>query len=92
MSNLSEKDILHVAKLAKLTLSAEEIERYQKQLSEVVGYVEELNEVDTQGVIPTSQTTGLGDVLRQDEIKKEDSLNVDNYFSAPPLLEERGDK
>lgn len=103
MSKLSEKDILHVAKLAKLTLSSEEIARYQKQLSEVVGYVEALNEVDTEGVVPTSQTTGLEDVLRDDEIKTGDCLTpeealsatekaVNNYFLAPPLLEERGEK
>ena len=103
MSKLSEKDILHVAKLAKLTLSSEEITRYRKQLSDVVGYVGQLNEVDTEGVIPTSQTTGLEDVLREDEIKKEDCLSseeaisgtdksVNNYFVTPALLEERGEK
>jgi aspartyl-tRNA(Asn)/glutamyl-tRNA(Gln) amidotransferase subunit C len=103
MSKLSEKDILHVAKLAKLTLSSEEIARYQKQLSEVVGYVEELSEVDTEGVLPTSQTTGLEDVLSADEIKAEESLSsgealsgtdktLNNYFEVPPLLEERGEK
>ena len=103
MRKLSEKDILHVAKLSKLTLTKEEIVRYQKQLSEVVGYVEELNEIETEGVEPTSQTTGLEDVLRDDEIKTEDCLTpeealsgtdkaVDNYFATPPLLEERGEK
>ena len=103
MRKLSEKDILHVAKLSKLTLSREEIVRYQKQLSEVVGYVEELNEIETEGVEPTSQTTGLEDVLRDDEIKIEDCLTseealsgtdkgVNNYFATPPLLEERGEK
>ena len=103
MNKLSEKDILHVAKLAKLTLSSEEIARYQKQLSEVVGYVEALNEVNTEGVAPTSQTTGLEDVLREDEIKNGDGLSfeealsgtdetVSNYFAVPPLLEERGEK
>jgi len=103
MRKLSENDILHVAKLAKLTLSKEEITRYQKQLSEVVGYVEELNEVKTEGTIPTSQTTGLEDVLRGDDIKSEESLTLEealsgtdkalnSYFEAPPLLEERGEK
>ena len=103
MSKLSEKDILHVANLAKLTLSGEEIKKYQRQLSEVVGYVDELNEVETEGVEPTSQTTGLMDVLREDEIKKEDCLSSDealsgtdrtsnNYFVTTPLLGERGEK
>ena len=103
MRKLSEKDILHVAKLSKLTLTKEEIVRYQKQLSEVVGYVEELNEIETEGVEPTSQTTGLEDVLRDDEIKIEDCLTseealsgtdkaVNNYFATGPLLEERGEK
>ena len=103
MRKLSEKDILHVAKLSKLTLTKEEIVRYQKQLSEVVGYVEELNEIETEGVEPTSQTTGLEDVLRDDEIKIEDCLTseealsgtdkaVNSYFATGPLLEERGEK
>jgi aspartyl-tRNA(Asn)/glutamyl-tRNA(Gln) amidotransferase subunit C len=103
MSSLSKADVLHVAKLAKITLSEEEVEKFGKQLSEVVNYVGQLNEVDTQGVEPTSQTTGLEDVFRTDELGKGESLTKDealsssenihnNYFVVDAVLAERSDK
>lgn len=103
MDKLSEKDILHVAKLAKLNLTQPEIAKFQKQLSEVVGYVEELKKVDTEGVAPTSQTTGLQDVSREDMVNSKEGLSPEealsgsdntqnNYFVVPALLEERSAK
>jgi aspartyl-tRNA(Asn)/glutamyl-tRNA(Gln) amidotransferase subunit C len=71
MGRLSKKDVRHVADLAKLKLTSPEISKYQKQLSDVVAYVSELSEVDTSGVEPTSQTTGLTNIQRQDEVKAE---------------------
>ena len=103
MSKLSEKDVGHVAKLAKLKLSKEEIKKFKSQLSTVIEFVEELNEVDTDNVEPTSQTTGLINVFRKDEIKTEDCLdkeeatsgtdNVKNfYFVVPGVFSERNDE
>lgn len=103
MSVLSKKDVLHVVKLAKLDISPEEEKKFQKQLSEVVDYVGELDEINTEGVEPTSQTTGLGDVTANDEINpqqaitKEEALSgTDNshngYFVVDALLSERGEK
>lgn len=62
-------DIKHVAKLANLTLTAEEEEKFSAQLEETISYVEGLDEVDTDSVEPTSQVTGLENVTREDEIK-----------------------
>ncbi len=62
-------DVNHVAKLANLPLSDEEKKKFEKQLEETAAYVEELDEVDTNGVEPTSQVTGLENVTREDEIK-----------------------
>lgn len=62
-------DISHVAKLANLTLSEEEKMKLEEQLEETVEYVNRLEEVDTKGVEPTSQVTGLENVTREDEIK-----------------------
>ena len=62
-------DVAHVSKLANLTLSVEEKKKLEKQLEETIEYVKELEEVDTNGIQPTSQVTGLENVTREDEIK-----------------------
>ena len=64
--NLSKEEIIHLAKLANLQLTDGEIEKYQKQLSETIHYVENLDELDTKDVQPTSQTTDLQDIFFED--------------------------
>lgn len=64
---LTVEQIEQIATLARLDLTPEEKERYAKQLSAVLAYVELLNEVDTTGVAETCQVTGLEDVVRSDE-------------------------
>jgi len=66
-TKLTEKEVEHVAKLANLSLKGAEIEKFQKQLSAILGYVEILNQVQTAQIEPTSQVTGLENVLRKDE-------------------------
>ena len=60
-------DVNHVAKLANLPLKPQEKEKFEKQLSETLAYVEKLNSIDTKNVEPTSQVTGLENVSREDE-------------------------
>ncbi len=62
-------DISRIAKLANLPLTDEEKKKFEPQLKETLAYIEELNEIDTQNIEPTSQVTGLENVLREDEIK-----------------------
>lgn len=59
-------DVSHVAKLANLPLTPEEKEKFGKQLGDILSYIEKLNEVDTNGIKPTSQVTGLENVTRED--------------------------
>ena len=103
MGKLDKKEVLHVAKLARLTLSPEEEEKFAKQLSQVVEYIGQLAEVNTEGVEPTSQTTGLTDVFRTDELKGQNNLSKENalsgsdkihngYFVVDAVLAERGEK
>ena len=66
-SKLTKTEVKHIAKLAQLELSEKEIEIFQKQLSEILGYVSQLNELDTSGVEPTGQVTGLENVFREDK-------------------------
>jgi len=69
MNRLTKDEVLHIAKLANLTLSEEEVKVFGGQLSETLDYVERLNELKTESVLPTFQTTGLKNVTRDDVIK-----------------------
>jgi aspartyl-tRNA(Asn)/glutamyl-tRNA(Gln) amidotransferase subunit C len=59
-------NVSHVAKLANLQITKDEEQKLESQLSEVLDYIEMLNEVDTENVEPTSQVTGLENVTRED--------------------------
>ena len=60
---ITEKEVRHVAKLARIALTDEEVKKFTSQLSKVLGYMEILNEVDTSKVLETSQVTGLKNVM-----------------------------
>ncbi|MDQ3065406.1 MAG: Asp-tRNA(Asn)/Glu-tRNA(Gln) amidotransferase subunit GatC [bacterium] len=66
---LTRDDVLKLAKLSRLRLSNAEIESFQSEISEILGYVEMLNDVDTDGLKPTYQVTGLNNVTRADDVK-----------------------
>lgn len=68
MGKLSRDDILKLANLARLQLSEAEITTYADELSEILQYVEMLQQVDVTGLAPTNQVTGLTNVTRADEI------------------------
>lgn len=72
-------DVSHVAKLANLPLKPEEKNKFEKQLSETLSYVGKLNSINTQGIEPTSQVTGLENITRNDEAKP--SLSQDEALS-----------
>lgn len=103
MTKLTKAGVLHVAKLAKLNLTEKEVERYSMQLSSVVDFISELSEVDTKDTEPTSQTTGLENIFREDMVKPENTLTQDQaisgtdethngYFKVGAILSERTDK
>ena len=64
---LSREEVLHIARLARLGLSDEEVERAREQLSHIIENFEILKSVDTEGVPPTAQSLVLQNVLREDE-------------------------
>jgi aspartyl-tRNA(Asn)/glutamyl-tRNA(Gln) amidotransferase subunit C len=64
---LSRDQVLHVARLARLRLSDEEVERMASELSGILEHVEHINELDLEGVEPTSHVIALENVLRPDE-------------------------
>lgn len=89
-------DVSQVAKLANLPLTNEEKEKFEKQLAETLDYVAQLEEIDTEGIEPTSQVTGLENVTREDELKpslsQDDALKNtkskhNGLFKVPAVLE-----
>ena len=67
---LSEEDVRHIAKLARIALSDEEVVKFSKQLSGVLDYMDILNECDVSSVEGTNQVTGLENVSGKDEVVK----------------------
>lgn len=65
---LKKSEVEHVAALARLKLSLEEIEEYSKELSSILSYMQTLNKLDTDGVDGTAQLSGLIDVFRDDKV------------------------
>ncbi|MCL5113859.1 MAG: Asp-tRNA(Asn)/Glu-tRNA(Gln) amidotransferase subunit GatC [Patescibacteria group bacterium] len=60
-------DIKHTSKLANLELKPEEVSKFEKQLSQILEYVEKLKELNTKNIEPTSQVTGLVNINRSDD-------------------------
>lgn len=83
MSKLSRDDVLKLAALSKLTLSDEEVEKLRGELSEILNYVEVLNQVGVEGLEPTYQVTGLKNVTRVDEVKDYGYQPQDLLKNAP---------
>lgn len=69
MTKLTRDDLLRLASLAKLELSEQELDEFSIELNQILGYVEQLRLVSTDGLVPTNQVTGLVNVMRADIIK-----------------------
>lgn len=59
-------NVLDVAKLARIDLTDEEAKRYQTQMDEILNYVEQLNQIDVEGIEPTAHAAAVFDVVRED--------------------------
>ncbi len=96
---LSHKDLLHVAELARLRIPDALRDTIERQFNEIVGYVEKLKELDTEGIEPTAQVIGetgrKGTPLAADKVEaslpKEDVLRnapdkQDDFFKVPRMI------
>lgn len=75
---LSKEEVIRIASLARIELTPTEIEKFQVELSRILDYIDQLNELDTTTVPPTAQVTGLENRLRPDV--------VDYEFSRDDML------
>ncbi|WKZ33640.1 MAG: Asp-tRNA(Asn)/Glu-tRNA(Gln) amidotransferase subunit GatC [Thermodesulfobacteriota bacterium] len=83
--SITEKDVLHVAELARLALTDKEKELYTVQLKRILGYVVKLSELDTKGVEPTTHTVPPRTAFREDRVLQ--SLTSEEALRNAPSSE-----
>jgi aspartyl-tRNA(Asn)/glutamyl-tRNA(Gln) amidotransferase subunit C len=87
-TSISRDDVLHLAQLSNLELSDDEIVTLQADLGNILGYVEQLGELDTSGVEPTYQVTDLENVMRQDVVETH-AANRETLLALAPDQEKQ---
>ncbi|MCE7792551.1 Asp-tRNA(Asn)/Glu-tRNA(Gln) amidotransferase subunit GatC [Salipaludibacillus sp. CUR1] len=96
MERITKNQVKHVAHLARLEFTEEEIEKFAFELDEIINFAEQLNELHTDNVEPTSHVLDVQNVLREDEVKpslpREETLRnapdqKDGQFKVPSVLE-----
>ncbi len=80
---LSQDEVLHVARLARIGLTPADVEKFQQQLSVILDNFEVLSQIDTTGVEPTTHTLPLESVMASDE--PIESLTPDDVLANAPL-------
>ena len=95
---ISKEQVEHVAKLARLEVSEDEKAMFARQLSGILTYMDQLKEVDTEGVEPTATVLPTENVWREDAVKpsltQEQALanapdKADGFFRVPKIIEDR---
>lgn len=96
MSRISVDQVKHVAHLARLGITEEEAEKFTKQLDSIISFAEQLNELDTDNVEPTSHVLELKNVLREDipaeglpreEVLKNAPEHIEGQIMVPAIIE-----
>lgn len=82
---LTVTQVRHIAKLARLDLSDDEVRRYAKDLTSILGYVETLQKIDTTGIEPTANITGRAMIDREDRIYGKPLASPDALLATSPL-------
>ncbi|HOV85806.1 MAG TPA: Asp-tRNA(Asn)/Glu-tRNA(Gln) amidotransferase subunit GatC [Syntrophobacteraceae bacterium] len=67
---ITREEVRHVADLARLELSEQEESRMTEQMNQILGYMDQLNELNTEGVSPTTHAIELRNVFREDEVRE----------------------
>lgn len=83
MTNITKDDVLHLAQLSSLQLADDEIDALKDDLTNIIGYIEQLSTLDTAGVEPTYQVTGLSNVWR-DDVVDDGGVSRDTLLALAP--------
>jgi aspartyl-tRNA(Asn)/glutamyl-tRNA(Gln) amidotransferase subunit C len=84
---ISRQDVETVARLARLALTDQEKDHYTAQLASILGYIEKLKELNTDGVEPTSHTLPLSNVWREDGLRPVPGASPEGLLSNAPERE-----
>ncbi|WP_332691817.1 Asp-tRNA(Asn)/Glu-tRNA(Gln) amidotransferase subunit GatC [Halalkalibacter lacteus] len=82
MSRIQEEQVKHVAHLARLAITEEEAKMFTEQLDAIITFAEQLNELDTTGVKPTTHVLDMKNVLRED--KSTEGLPIEDVLKNAP--------
>ena len=82
MSKLTESQVVHVSRLAKLILKQPEIEKFKVQLTKIFDFVDSIGEMKTQGVNETNQLTAISNRFRKDEVSRVAMLSQKEALSG----------
>ncbi len=85
---IDREQVLHVARLARLELSDEEVERMSGELTGILGHIEKISELDLDGVKPTSHVVEVANALRADEPRP--SWPREELLEAAPAVRDDG--
>ena len=85
---ISKEEVLHVADLARLKLSDAEAEALTKDMESIIGFANKLNELDTEGVVPTAHAIPMSNAFREDVVKE--SYDRDEILKNAPQAEDDG--
>lgn len=86
MAELTDEDVRHVARLARLALTDDEVASLRQELTDILGYAEQVGEAATEDVPPTGHALRLANVLREDTPRP--SLSPEEALSTAPEAEE----
>jgi len=89
---LSKSEVKKIASLARIEITEEEAEKYSKELSDILVFVEKLNEVDTEGIEPIAHITGAKNVLREDKVVPYSEETKESIINNFPEKKDRFDK
>ncbi|MBM4764540.1 Asp-tRNA(Asn)/Glu-tRNA(Gln) amidotransferase subunit GatC [Bacillus sp. B15-48] len=96
MSRISAEQVKHVAHLARLAITEEEVNKFTQQLDKIITYAEQLNELDTENIEPTSHVLEIKNVMREDvakpgleidQVLKNAPDHQDRQIKVPPIIE-----
>ncbi len=79
---LSIKDVEYVARLARLEITDKETEKFTAQLNDILGYIDKLNELNTEGVAPMTHAIAVTNAFREDKIVN--SIGTENALANAP--------
>lgn len=96
MSRITTDEVKHVAHLARLAVTEEDVQKFTGQLDAIITYAEQLNELDTENVDPTSHVLDMKNVMREDisaqglpreEVLKNAPEHQDGQIKVPSIIE-----